>query len=100
MNSLKLVTSQKNQKDVSKNESSTSTLDDVFGEGFKNLDCVLILANRLRSLGQQVMETFDLTKKSSESHIKGGLALQEVTKAILSIGETFDAYEQERKKKK
>ena len=42
----------KKQKEGSRNESSTSTLDDVFGEGLKNLDCVLILANCLRSLKQ------------------------------------------------
>ena len=34
---------------------------------------------------------------SSESQIKGELALHEVNKAILFIGEKFDAYEQERR---
>ena len=87
----------KKQKEGSRNESSTSTLDDVFAEGLKNPDCVLILANCLRSLEQQVKETFDLAKKSSESQIKGELALQEVNKAISFIGEKFDAYEQERR---
>ena len=62
----------------------------------KNPDGVLILANCLRSLEQQVNETFDLAKKSSKSQIKGELALQEVNKAISFIGEKFDAYEQER----
>ena len=46
----------KKQKEGSRNESSTSTLDDVFAEGLKNPDCVLILANCLRSLEQQVKE--------------------------------------------
>ena len=50
MNSLKLVISQKKQEEGSRNEFSTSTLDDVFAEGVKNPDCVLILANELRSL--------------------------------------------------
>ena len=63
----------------------------------KNPDCVLILANCLRSLEQQVKETFDLAKKSSESQIKGELALQDVNKAISFIGEKFDAYEKERR---
>ena len=49
----------KKQKDGSRNESSASTLDDVFAKGLKNPDCVLILANCLRSLEQQVKETFD-----------------------------------------
>ena len=40
----------KKQEEGSRNESSTSTLDDVFAEGVKNPDCVLILANELRSL--------------------------------------------------
>ena len=40
----------KKQKRGSRNESSTSTLDDVFGESLKNPNCVLILANFLRSL--------------------------------------------------
>ena len=71
------------QKEGSRNESSTSTLNDVFAEGLKNPDCVLILANCLRSLEQQVKKTFDLAKKSSESQIKGKLALQDVNKAIL-----------------
>ena len=87
----------KKQKEGSRNESSTSTLDNVFAEGLKNLDCVLILANCLRSLEQQVKEAFDLAKKSSESQIKGELPLQDVNKAISFIGERFDAYEQERR---
>ena len=87
----------KKQKEASRNESSTSTLDDVFAEGLKNPDCVLILANCLRSLEQQVKETFDLAKKSSESQIKDEVALQDVSKAISFIGERFDAYEQERR---
>ena len=56
----------KKQRVRSRNESSNSTLDDVFGEALKNPDCVLILANYLHSLEQQVKETFDLAKKSSE----------------------------------
>ena len=87
----------KKQKEGSRNESSISTLDDVFVEGLKNLDSVLILANCLRSLKQQVKETFGLAKKSNESQIKGELGLQEVNKVISFIGETFDAYEQERR---
>ena len=74
----------KNKKNErSRNESSTSNLEDVFAEGLKNPDCVL------------VRETFDLSKKS-----KGELALQEVTKAISFIGKTFDAYEQKERKMK
>ena len=87
----------KKQKEGSRNESSTSTLDNVFAEGLKNPGCVLILANCLRSLEQQVKEAFDLAKKSSESQIKGELPLQDVNKAISFIGERFDAYEQERR---
>ena len=34
------------QKEGSRNESSTSLLDDVFAEGLKNLNCELVLANR------------------------------------------------------
>ena len=49
VNSLKLVMRQKKQKEGSRNESSTSTLDNVFAEGLKYPDCVLILANFLRS---------------------------------------------------
>ena len=63
----------------------------------KNPDFVLILANYLRSLEQQVHETFDLAKKSSESQIKGELALQEVNKAISFIGEKINVFEQERR---
>ena len=74
----------KKQKEGSRNESSTSTLDDVFAESLKNLDCVLILANELCSLEQQVKETFDLAKKSNESQIKGKLALQDVRGATKS----------------
>ena len=63
----------KKKKKESRNESSASTLDDAFAGGLKNPDCVLILANYLRSLEQQVKETFDIAKKSSESQIKGEL---------------------------
>ena len=73
VNSLKLVMSQGKKKKESRNESSTSTLDDAFAGGLKNPDCVLILANYLRSLEQQVKEMFDIAKKSSESQIKGEL---------------------------
>ena len=63
----------------------------------KNPDCVLILANCFCSLEQQVKETFDLAKTSSESKIKGELALQDVNKAMSFISENFDAYEKERR---
>ena len=63
----------------------------------KNPVCVLILAICLRSLEQQVKETFDLAEKSSESQIKGEIALQDVNKAISFIAEKFDAYEKERR---
>ena len=33
----------KKQKEGSRNESSTSTLDDVFAEGLKNLDSVFVI---------------------------------------------------------
>ena len=82
-------------KQGSRNEFSTSTLDDVFVEGLKKPDCVLTLTNCLRSLHQHVKETFDLAKTSSENQIKGELALQDVNKGSF-IGEKFDAYEQER----
>ena len=70
----------KKQKEGSRNKSSTSTLDDVFAEGLYNPECVLILANCLHSLKQQVNETFDLAKKLSQSQIKGKLALQMLAK--------------------
>ena len=38
---------------------------------------------------------FDFAGKSTESKIKGNLALQAINKAIPIIGEKFDAYEQE-----
>ena len=90
----------KKQKEGSRNASSTSTLDDVFAESFKNPDCVLILANCFCSLEQQVKEMFDLARKSSESQIKGELALHDVNKEISFIGEKFDAYEKERRENK
>ena len=57
----------KKQKEESRNESSTSALENVCAEGLNNPDCVLIFANCLRSLEQQVKGTFDLAKKSSKS---------------------------------
>ena len=72
-------------------------LDDVFAEGLKNPDCVLMLVNCLRSLEQQVKETFDLAKKSCKSQIKGELTLQEVNKVTSFIGKKFNSYEQKRK---
>ena len=47
----------KKQKERSRNESSTSTLDNIFANGFNNPDCALILENCLLSLEQQVKET-------------------------------------------
>ena len=43
---------------------------------------------------------FDLARKSSESQIKGELALHDVNKEISFIGEKFDAYEKERRENK
>ena len=40
----------KKVREGNKNNSSTSTLDDAFAKGLKNPDCVLTLANCLRSL--------------------------------------------------
>ena len=88
---------QKKQKEGNISGSTASTLDDVFAEGLKNPDCVLILVNCLRSLEKQVKEKFDLAKKFIENQIKGELALQEVNKTISFIGKMFDAYEQERR---
>ena len=87
----------KKQKELSRNESSTSTFNNVFAEDLENPNCVLIFANFLRSLEQSVKETLDLAKKSSESQIKVELALQDVSKAISFIDEKFDAYEQKRR---
>ena len=71
---------QKKQKEGNISESTASTLDDVFAEGLKNPDCVLILVNCLRSLEKQVKEKFDLAKKFIENQIKGKLVLQKLTK--------------------
>ena len=87
----------KKQKEGSKNESSTDTLDNVYSKTLKNPDCVLVLANYLCSLEQQVKEPLDLAKSSSKSQMKSELGLQEVYKATSFIGEQFDAYEQERR---
>ena len=87
----------KKQKGGGRNESLTSTLDDAFADGLKNPDCVMILANCFCSLEQQVNETLDLAKKSSEIQIKGELTLQKANKAISFIGETFYTYKQERR---
>ena len=59
----------------SRTEYTTIILDDVFAEGLKNPDCVLMLGNCLRSLEQQVKETFDLAKKPCKSQIKGEVTL-------------------------
>ena len=99
MNSLKLVMSKK-QKEGSRNESSTSTLDDVLAERLKNPDCLLILANCLRSLEQQEKETFHLAKKSSEGQIKGELALQDVNnKTISFVGKKKKMHKKEKEGK-
>ena len=66
---------QRNKGEGSRNESTTSTLDNVFAGDLKNPDCVLILANFLRSLEQKVKETFDLAKKCSKSPVQGELAI-------------------------
>ena len=87
----------KKQKEGSKNESSTDTLDNVYSKTLKNPDCVLVLANYLCSLEQQVKEPLDLAKRSSKSQMKSELGLQEVYQATSFIGEQFDAYEQERR---
>ena len=87
----------KKQKEGSKNKSPTGTLDNVYSKTLKNPDCVLVLANYLCSLEQQVKEPLDLAKRSSKSQMKSELGLQEVYKATSFIGEQFDAYEQERR---
>ena len=87
----------KKQKEGSRNESTASTLNDVFAEGLKNPDFVLVLVNCLNNLEQQLKEMFDLVKKFI-NQIKGELALQEVNKTKSFIGEKFDAYEQESEK--
>ena len=48
------------KREWSRNESTTSTLDNVLAVGLKNLDCVLILTNVYVVLEQQVKEAFDL----------------------------------------
>ena len=48
------------KREGSRNESTTSTLDNVLAVGLKNLDCVLILTNVYVVLEQQVKEAFDL----------------------------------------
>ena len=87
----------KKQKEGSKNKSPTGTLDNVYSKTLKNPDCVLVLANYLCSLEQQVKAPLDLAKRSSKSQMKSELGLQEVYKVTSFISEQFDAYEQERR---
>ena len=86
--------------DEERSESTSSTLDDVFAEGLKNNECVLILANCLRNLEKQVKETFSEAKEIKESQIKGESSLNEVVKAIENINARFEEYEIERKQDK
>lgn len=47
----------------------------------------------LRSLENRIKEAFNLARKSSKSQTKGELALEEVSKILIS--EKLNAYEQE-----
>lgn len=90
----------KQNLDEERSESTSSTLDDVFAEGLKNNDCVMILANCLRNLEKQVQSTFDAAQETKESQIKGESSLAEVLKSIEHINAQFEAYEVERKQDK
>ena len=86
--------------DEERSDSTSSTLDDVFAEGLKNNDCVLILANCLRNLEKQVQETFVAAKETKDSQIKGELSLTEVVKSMEHKNAKFEEYEKERKQGK
>ena len=58
---------------------------------------LLILWICLRSLENQIKETFNLARNSSKTQTKGELALEEVSKVISLISEMFNAFEQERR---
>ena len=57
----------------------------------------MILWICLRSLENQIKETFNLARNSSKTQTRGELALEEVSKVISLISEMFNAYEQERR---
>ena len=57
----------------------------------------MILLICLRSLENQIKETFNLARNSSKTQTKSKLALEEVSKVISLISEKLNAYEQERR---
>ena len=70
---------------------------DVFAEGLKSEDCVVILFHCVQNL-EKMKEMCAMTEASQANQIKGTQELVEMNKAISHINEIFEEYQKDKKK--
>ena len=72
---------------------------DVFAEGLKSEDCVVILCNCVQNLEKRMNEMCAMTEVTKASQIKGEQELVELNKSISAINEIFQEYQKDKKEK-
>lgn len=70
---------------------------DVFAEGLKSEDCVVILYHCMQNLEKKMKEMCVLTEASQASQIKGTQELVEMNKSINHINAIFEEYQKDKK---
>ena len=72
---------------------------DVFAEGLKSEDCVVILYHCMQNLEKKMKEMCAMTEASQANQIKGTQELVEMNKSIGHINEIFEEYQKDKKEK-
>ena len=89
----------KKAKEGSLNDSNVS-LDDVFTEGMKSLECLYILVNCMKNIKAKIKEIWEMNQLTQENQIKGECQLRDLVKSIEFYNEKFDELERDTEKKR
>ena len=87
----------KKAKEGSLNDSNVS-LDDVFTEGMKSLECLYILVNCMKNIKAKIKEIWEMNQLTQENQIKGECQLRDLVKSIEFYNEEFDGLERDNRK--
>ena len=71
------------------NDSSVS-LDDVFTEGMKSLECLHILVDSMKNIEAKIKKNWEMNQVTQDNQIKVECQLRDLIKPIESCNEKFD----------
>ena len=79
----------KKAREGSLNDSSVS-LDDVFTEGMKSLECLHILVDSMKNIEAKIKKNWEMNQVTQDNQIKVECQLRDLIKSIESYNEKFD----------